>query len=116
MDLTATILAAAGVDAPPQRPLDGINLLPFLRGEQPLVERTLCWRVDRTRRKMKAIRHGGWKYVQDDVVELLFDLQADPGERTDLYYRHPEKVHDLRRRLAEWEAEVDKVPAPVRVH
>lgn len=116
MDLTTTILAAVGVEIPEDRSLDGINLLPILRGEQPIVERTLAWRVDRTRRKMKAIRHGDWKYVQDDMVEMLFNLAEDIGERDDLYYQHPDKVKDLKLRLADWEADVDRVPPPVRVH
>jgi len=116
MDLTATILAAAGVNPSPDHPLDGINLLPLLRGEQPPVERTLCWRVDRTSRHMKAIRDGDWKYVKDDAVEMLFHLPDDLGERTDLYYKYPDKVKELKHKLADWEADVDKIPPPVRVH
>ena len=45
MDLTASILAAAGVAAPPETKLDGVNLLPILEGRAPEVERTLFWRV-----------------------------------------------------------------------
>lgn len=116
MDLTATILAAVGGQVEADRPFDGINLLPFLRGEQQPLERTLCWRVDRTRRKMKAIRSGNWKYVQDDMVEMLFDLSRDIGERNDLYYQHPEVVKDLKQKLADWESDVDRIPPPVRVH
>lgn len=114
MDLTATILAAAGVPLP--EALDGINLLPILKGEQPTVERTFGWRVDRNRRKMKAIRHGDWKYVQDDLVEMLFNLRDDIGERHDLYYERLDKVKELQAKLAEWEADVDKVPPPIRIH
>lgn len=116
MDLTATILAAVGAQGLPDRPLDGIDLLPILRGDTPPLERTLCWRVDRSRRKMKAVRQGDWKYVQDDLVEMLFNLKDDIGERNDLYYRFPDKVAELKQRLAVWEAEVDRVPPPVRVH
>ena len=114
MDLAATILAAAGVPVP--KTMDGIDLLPLLRGKQPPVERTLCWRVDRTRRKMKAVRHGDWKYVQDDMVEMLFNLRDDIGEHHDLYYERLDKVKELKAKLAEWEADVDKVPPPIRIH
>ncbi len=114
MDLAATILAAVGVPVP--KTMDGIDLLPVLRGKQPPVERTLCWRVDRTGRKMKAIRHGDWKYVQDDMVEMLFNLRDDIGERHDLYYERLDKVKELKAKLAEWEADVDKVPPPIRIH
>ena len=114
MDLTATILAAAGVPVP--QSMDGINLLPILKGEQPAVERTFGWRVDRSRRKMKALRHGDWKYVQDDLVEMLFNLRDDIGERHNLYYERLDKVKELKAKLAEWEADVDKVPPPIRIH
>jgi len=114
MDLTATILAAAGVPVP--KTMDGINLLPILKGEQTAVERTFGWRVDRSRRKMKALRHGDWKYVQDDMVEMLFNLRDDIGERHDLYYERLDKVKELKAKLAEWEADVDKVPPPIRIH
>ena len=84
MDLTATFLAAAGAEPAADRPLDGINLLPILLGEQPPRERTFCWRVNRSNRQQKAIRHGDWKYVQDAAVEMLFNLKDDIGERRDL--------------------------------
>ncbi len=114
MDLTATILAAAGVSIP--QSMDGIDLLPILKGEQPAVERTFGWRVDRSRRKMKALRHGDWKYVQDDLVEMLFNLRDDIGERHNHYYERLDKVKELKAKLAEWETDVDKVPPPIRIH
>jgi hypothetical protein len=43
---------------------------------------------------------------------LLFDLKKDSGERNDLAAQHPELVLKLKRRLAEWEHEVDsRLPA-----
>lgn len=106
MDLTATILALADAEQYAGRELDGINLLPILRGEKPEFERTFCWRVDRNDRRQKAIRHGKWKYVQDSMVGMLFDLEADVGERRDLGFRHPDILRDLQKRLADWEAEM----------
>lgn len=117
MDITATILAAAGIPLPDDYSCDGMNLLPILRGEEePLMERTFCWRVERTRRRMKAIRHGDWKLVQDDMMELLFNLKEDQQERRNLYYERLDKVKELKKKLADWEAEVDKVPPPIWIH
>ncbi len=97
--------------------MDGINLLPILRGEQePVVDRTFCWRVNRTRRRMKAIRRGDWKYVQDDMVELLFNLRDDIGEHDNLYYEQLDKVNELKKELAAWEADVDRIPPPILIH
>ena len=108
MDLSATFAALAGAQAPSERPFDGINLLPLLTGEQPRQERTLCWRIDRTGRQQKAVRHGDWKYLQDSNVEMLFDLSKDIGERRDLQFREPEKFAELKRRLADWETELSR--------
>jgi arylsulfatase A len=110
MDLTATFLAAAGVAPVADRPLDGINLLPILLGEQPPRERTFCWRVNRSNRQQKAIRHGDWKYVQDAAVDLLINLKDDITERRDLSFRHPEVLADLKARLKAWEDEMDRSP------
>ena len=110
MDLTATFLAAAGVSAPPGRDLDGINLLPILTGDQPRQERTFCWRVNRSTRQQKAIRHGDWKFVNDGGVETLYNLKDDIGERRDLYYRQQSIAADLKARLKAWEDEMDRSP------
>ncbi len=108
MDLTATFLAAAGGKPAADRPLDGIDLLPILTGDKPPVERTLYWRIDRSTRQQKAIRHGKWKYVLDGgYVHLLFDLESDSGERRNLAIHHPDVMRDLQRRLQAWEAEMD---------
>lgn len=108
MDLTATFLAAAGAKS--DRALDGIDLLPILMGQQPPQERTFCWRVNRSNRQMKAVRHGDWKYVQDAAVEMLFNLRDDIGERRDLAFRRPEILADLKARLKAWEDEMDASP------
>ena len=44
MDLTATILAAAGATVAPEARPDGVSLLPQLLGKAPAVERTLFFR------------------------------------------------------------------------
>jgi len=108
MDLTATFLAAAGAALPSGRDLDGINLLPILTGQQPPQDRTFYWRVNRSSRQQKAIRHGGWKYINDGGVDLLFNLQDDIGERRDLGYQNQKIVADLKARLKAWEDEMDR--------
>lgn len=106
MDLTATILAACEVKPPEGRALDGVNLLPVLTGKADMPVRAFFWRIDRADRKQKAVRMGNWKYVRDGAIEMLFDLSRDVGERKDLGYQNPEKLADLRKLLADWEAEM----------
>ena len=83
MDLTASILAAAGVAAPPEAKLDGVNLLPILEGRAPEVERTLFWRVTARaaaaggpQRTLEAGRRPG--------APAPLRFSSDIGERTDV--------------------------------
>ncbi len=110
MDWHRTILSAAGVALPPKRPTDGEDILPALAGKRPLPERALCWRLLRPGETFgqKAVRRGKWKLVQDRGMNLLFDLDADIGERKNLAYRHPESVAGLVRDLADWESALPK--------
>jgi arylsulfatase A-like enzyme len=99
----ATILAAAGVQADADYPLDGINLLPICQGKTPLQARTLAWRTfQRTRHK--ALRSGEWKYLHDGNQEYLFHLEEDPGEQRDLKTRHPARFKALKAQYQQWEA------------
>ena len=106
MDLTATILAAAGTGPPEARKLDGIDLIPILDGRKPAPERTLFWRIDRDASGQWAARKGKWKYIGHARGELLFDLDADVGERRNLAERYPRIVAELRREVVRWEAEM----------
>jgi arylsulfatase A-like enzyme len=98
MDVAATLLAAAGVDA--DQAMDGQNLLsPDGRSAK---QRTLHWRIDLPGegedwrgRAQRAVRRGKWKYLWDGF-EFLYDLEQDPGERENLGYRHPELLTELR--------------------
>jgi arylsulfatase A-like enzyme len=113
MDLTATILAAAGL-SDEIRGLDGIDLLPWLAGAAARPERALFWRKRRFLPKQgidlveaRATRQGEWKLLLEGESERLFRLADDPGERRDLAAREPERLARLRERLAEWEREVE---------
>lgn len=111
MDLTASILASTGTEVPPTHPLDGINLLPSLRGQSPIVERQLFWRL-RPRLGQRAVRSGRWKLLQDGANFYLFDVANDPGERQDLTTEHLDLVRKLNAALDEWEKDVDTKKNP----
>jgi arylsulfatase A-like enzyme len=104
MDLHASILAAAGIDASGSR-LDGINLFPILEGRAPMVKRTVFWRVT-GQRPQTAVRSGEWKLVTDGRA-LLFNLKTDPGERTNLIGRHSDIAKTLMSELTAWQRDVD---------
>lgn len=112
LDVAATILAAAGV-GPPEPPLDGVDLLPFLRGERDHPPHdALFWRFDfppsgHDEPRRWAIRSGDWKLVRNANEPLaLYDLASDPGETRDLASEHPDRVEALRAAWARWNAEL----------
>jgi arylsulfatase A-like enzyme len=112
MDLTASILAAAGVRLPESYRAEGINLLPLLAGRKT-VERTLFWRIKNPVRDQKAVRRGRWKYLQEGPLtsranaEFIFDLEQDPGERRNMVVERADLLPGFRKSVAEWEADVE---------
>ncbi len=79
--------------------------MPILAGKQQPRERSFFWRLKRPGETtgQKAARRGKWKYVLDRGVELLYDLEADPGERKSLAFQHKDIVKQLREGVAGWE-------------
>ncbi len=105
MDWTATILAAADARTHPDYPLDGVDLLPFLRGRRGAFERTLFWRND----VQGAARAGRWKYLKDGAkAERLFDLQTDEREQADARAAQPQLFERLKGEYQKWEAQMLK--------
>ena len=104
LDFMATALAAAGTQPPSGVPLDGVDLVPHLRGdnkERP--HQTLYWRFIKDR----AIRYGDWKLTMPvGKPEGLFNLAKDISESTDLSAANPEIVKKLKGLHAAWEAQM----------
>jgi arylsulfatase A-like enzyme len=83
-DIAATILAAAG--AVPPRPLDGVDLLPWLdRPAQLRIVPIEAWKVaDGSKQLYWGVRAGAWTYIRLRGGEELFDRSADPFELRNL--------------------------------
>jgi N-acetylgalactosamine-6-sulfatase len=104
MDLTPTLLAAAGASS--NRKFDGLNLLPVIKGEKPAFSRRVFWRYKRLERRLKAARDGDWKLVDENGRKALHNLAQDPYEQKDLLAEHPQIARDLEASLAAWERDV----------
>ena len=102
MDWTATMLAAAGVQADPAAPLEGMSLLPVFASPAKVEPRALYWRMNY--RSQRALREGDWKYLAVDGNEYLFNLAIDERERANLAQRHPERLQAMRGQHAAWSA------------
>lgn len=109
LDILPTALAAAGVAAPTNRLLDGVNLLPLLTGQTNALPRdTLFWRMRGRTLAQSAARRGDWKLHITDTNGFvqLFRLNPDgTGEYTDLATNNPAKVLELMAAFARWEGQ-----------
>jgi arylsulfatase A-like enzyme len=121
LDAHATALAAAGVAIKPEWQLDGVDLLPFLRGEKTGTPHdALYWRFG----AQLAIRVGEYKLVRYDTnadtltgwgnqpvtAARLYRLSNDVGETKDLSASLPDKVQELQSR---WDAWTDTLAKPL---
>lgn len=109
MDVTATVLALAGVEADSKWPMDGVNLMPFLNGDKKTPHETLCWEYH----KQWAIRQGQWKLTfalptkeAKAPILGLYDLSQDIGESRDLSSTQPERVQQLQAAWNRWRKSV----------
>jgi arylsulfatase A-like enzyme len=119
IDLFPTIARIAGA-ALPDHPIDGKDIWPLLAGEpgakSPHDALYFYWH-----RELQAVRSGRWKlhfphdyealvhagrdgrpgrYETRHIGQSLFDLEADPGETTDVSAQHPDIVERLEKLAA----------------
>lgn len=98
VDLFTTTVELAGGSLPDDRVIDGVNLIPYLTGEQEgEPHETFFFR--RKNRKSWALRSGNFKYVKDRRAKskdgVLYELSEDIGESTDVSDQYPEKKQEL---------------------
>lgn len=102
LDLFPTILNAAGAQAPKDRSIDGVDLVPFITGKnrgQP--HPTIFWRA----RPAHAVRKGPWKLIEvGDSHRRLYNLESDLGEKRDLAGANPKMVKELQEAYTQWDA------------
>ena len=109
IDILPTVAAAAGASVPADRPIDGVNLLPFLApAAPPQPARPLYWRDG----PYRTVQDQGWKLIVSSRPrrDWLFNLNLDPTERTNLVQREPGQLSRLRQLLQTHHA---KMPPPL---
>src|SRR5262249_53892395 len=101
IDLSPTLLDLLG--APPLPEVQGRSLLPLIEGREKgkapaaYVE-TLLPQLYMGWAPLRAIRDDRYKLIEAPRPEL-YDLQADPGERNNIYKDRPQTVQALSRAL-----------------
>ena len=106
MDWTATILAAGETRPADAYPLDGINLLPLIRGTSAGTDRTFFWRIY----DQDAVREGKWKYFRNGAQRHLFDLSVDQREQADFSSKKPDVLERLAAQFDRWNQQM--LPRP----
>lgn len=127
MDLTATIASAGEVHPPPDKPFDGVDLVPMLAGSARLPEdralffrrRTIAVRKKENHIRQSAVRQGNWKYLRtykktDNELfkATLSNLEDDIAELDDRSVSSPERAQQMSDLLEAWENEVGKTAEP----
>jgi arylsulfatase A-like enzyme len=129
VDYMPTFAELAGGTLPTTQPVDGKSLVPLIKGEEALTDRsifwhfplylpgnvipvygtdTLYWRAVPS----SMIVKGQWKLIQfyeSDTIQL-YNIAEDISEKQDLAKSQPEKAKALLKELQQW---VSKTGAPV---
>jgi arylsulfatase A-like enzyme len=104
LDIASTAVALAGLPHDPV--LDGVNLIPFVKGEKKgSPHDALFWRW----RSQAAVRDDHWKLILvGEKEKFLFDMNAPDGEselaKNNMIGKHPEIAAALEKKLMTWNA------------
>ena len=118
-DFYPTLLEASGGELDPGQHRDGVSLVPLLKGDAGFERGPIFWHYPHWGNQggipAAAVRDGDWKLIEfywGKGMEL-YNLAADPGERTNLAAKHPEKVAELKARLDAFRRDTDALmPTP----
>jgi arylsulfatase A len=127
MDLFPTAMEMAGGSMPRDREIDGVSLLPVLRGQREQVREAVYYYATP---QLGAVRKGPWKlYVAPPAQPgaappaqaaaaagsptpgMLYNLDEDPSEQFDAAAAHPDVVADLLREAERHRGMVKPVPS-----
>ncbi|MGH7677757.1 MAG: arylsulfatase [Gemmatimonadaceae bacterium] len=118
LDFFPTIAAAAGADIVPRdRPIDGVNQLPFLEGKQKHSNRESALYF--TGSQIRAVKWKDWKFhyafmpeprVTEPPLMRLFNLRSDPREESDIKDANPWAIGVFDKLVADFNASVERQP------
>ena len=119
-DLLPTFCDAAGVELSSKLPIDGLSLLPHLKGGDPPSDEargTVFWQLNLYKKLQRhypkpkpfateVARRGKWKLLAlgGKPVEL-FDIEADPNEKQNVMADHPDLVTSMSAEITQWLSE-----------
>ena len=107
IDILATIAELTHAPIDQDRPLDGVNIIPYLKGKkQGRPHQTLY--VRKFDNDLYSVRDGDLKLVtkKKNTVKELYNLREDLSEENDLATEFPEEVKRLDSLRQSWDAEL----------
>lgn len=117
-DFYPTILDIAGLQLHPEQHIDGVSLLPILKGKN-IKPRSLYWHYphygNQGGEPSSIIRDGDWKLIHyyEDERDELYNLSIDESESEPLNIQYPDKVEYLSKKLSVWLTETKaRLPKP----
>jgi arylsulfatase A-like enzyme len=116
-DFYPTILEIVGLPPKPEQHIDGISLLPLLKGANSIEREAIFWHYPHYGNQGgtpgSSIRVGDYKLIhffEDDRLEL-YNLRADISEDINLAGELPDLAEKLRAQLAGWRQRIEaKIP------
>ncbi len=118
-DFYPTILEMIGADPAPQQHVDGISLVPLLKGGNKLGRDGIFWHYPHYGNQGgtpgSSIRSGDWKLIEfyEDGRLELYNLRRDIGETSNLAGIYPDLTRELHERLKRWREEMEALePTP----
>ncbi len=118
-DFYPTLLQLADLPLDPKQHIDGVSLVPLLKGGNLDRGAPLFWHYPHYGNQggapCGAIREGDWKLIEwyEDGSLELYNLRDDIGEKTNLASTHREKAERLHARLVAWRKSVNALmPTP----
>ena len=106
LDLLPTFYAAGGGNIADLKEVDGVDLLPYLTGDNSTrPHETLYWKKE----NRGVYREGDWKFIRfPDRPAELYDMSKDIPELEDLADKYPERVKEMYKKLFKWELTLER--------
>lgn len=111
-DFYPTLLQLADLPLDPKQHIDGVSLVPLLKGRKLDRGAPLFWHYPHYGNQggapCGAIRDGDWKLIEwyEDGSLELYNLRDDIGEKTNLASAHRDKAESLHAQLVAWRKSV----------
>jgi arylsulfatase A len=93
-DFLPTCAELIGAKLPAAAKTDGVSILPLLKGGAAPKRDYFYWELHESGPSLQAVRFGDWKAVRNgrSAAVELYDLKADPGEKSDLAAKNSDVV------------------------